>query len=391
MTALPGGTVAGRRLELDPTCRIEFGAGGADRLPSLITGLGARRVFVVTDRGLGATGIVHRVSRALGAAGLEHEIFDEVAPNPDTGTVDAGAARAREFGDAVVLALGGGSALDAAKAIALLAGNPAAAASDAAELTTDGLPVVAVPTTAGTGAETNGFGVLEDTCRRRKVYLGNASVKPRIAVLDPALTLGLPAPITAATGFDALVHGIESLASRGANPVSAAYAGHAVAMVSRWLPTAYADGGDLEARAQLMLGAHLAGQALTLSGLGLVHGIGHALTAHTGTPHGIALAAVLEEVMTFSAAAAEPAYEQVAMSMRVTPAGTADGGWATAAVGAVRELAGTLGVKRRLQDLGAERALLPSIAATALADPVSANSPVLPTETELLDLLESVY
>ncbi|MEU8847953.1 iron-containing alcohol dehydrogenase [Streptomyces sp. NPDC048564] len=110
-----------------------------------------------------------------------------------------------------------------------------------------------------------------------------------------ALTLGLPARITAATGIDALVHGIESLASRGANPVSAAYATQAVAMVGRWLPAAHRDGSDREARAQHMLGAHLAGQALTISGLGLVHGIGHALTAHTGTPHGIALAAVLEE------------------------------------------------------------------------------------------------
>src|SRR3954471_7008183 len=147
---------------------------------------------------------------------------------------------------AAVLALGGGSALDAAKGISLLAGNPDAAAADADRLwdAGDGLPLIAVPTTAGTGAETNGFGVTEDRCARRKVYIGHSSVKPRIAVLDPELTLGLPARVTAATGLDALVHGIESLASRGSTPFSAAYATQAVTLVGRWLPAAYRDGGD---------------------------------------------------------------------------------------------------------------------------------------------------
>lgn len=240
--------------------------------------------------------------------------------------------------------------LDAAKGIALLAGNPGATAADAGSLWSgaDGRLVVAVPTTSGTGAETNGFGVVEDTCAHRKVYLGHRSVTPRVALLDPELTLGLPAPLTAATGIDALVHGIESLASRDANPISVAYATQAITMVSQWLVPAYRDGADLEARAQLMLGAHLAGQALTISGLGLVHGIGHSLTAHTGTPHGVALAAALEEVMAFSAPAAQQPFEQAARAMRVQPprhATGSDGDWAGAAIGAVREISGAIDVK----------------------------------------------
>ncbi|MFB7511137.1 iron-containing alcohol dehydrogenase [Streptomyces broussonetiae] len=378
-------------LSLDTVCRVEFGPGRIELLPELIAAGGHHRAFVVTDRGLRAAGVAERVLKILAAAGVEHTVYDEVAPNPSTGNVDAGAARARAFGPAVVVALGGGSVLDAAKGISLLVGNPDAVAADADHLweAADGLPLIAVPTTAGTGAETNGFGVIEDAVACRKVYIGHPSVKPRIAVLDPELTLGLPPAATAATGIDALVHGIESLASRGANAFSVAFAAQAVAMIGHALPLAHRDGTDLDARAKLMMGAHLAGQALTLSGLGLVHGIGHALTARTGTPHGVALAAVLEEVMEFSAPQAQQAYEQVARALRVAP--PADGDWAGAAVTAVRELSGALDLKRPLRALGADRSLLPAIAAGAVADAVTKNAPRLPREPEVLDILTAVY
>jgi alcohol dehydrogenase len=391
MTSSQPGRLATASLSIEPFCRVEFGAGHIGRLPELIAATGHDRAFVVTDRGLRAAGVAERVLKILDGADVEYDVYDEVAPNPSTGNVDAGAARARAFGPAVVVALGGGSVLDAAKGISLLVGNRDAVAADADDLweASDGLPLIAVPTTSGTGAETNGFGVIEDTGACRKVYIGHPSVKPRIALLDPELTLGLPAPATAATGIDALVHGIESLASRGANPFSVACATQAVTMVSRALPAAHQDGTDLDARAELMMGAHLAGQALTLSGLGLVHGIGHAITAHTGTPHGVALAAVLEEVMEFSAPAAQGAYEQVARAMRVDP--PADGDWTGAAVSAVRELSGALDVKRPLRDLGADRALLPAIAAGAVADAVTKNAPRLPQESEVLEILTRTY
>jgi len=378
-------------LSIDGICRVEFGPGRVDRLPELIGATGHQRAFVVTDRGLRAAGVADRVLKTLDAAGIEYTVYDEVAPNPSTGNVDAGAARARAFGPAAVVALGGGSVLDAAKGISLLVGNPDAVAADADHLwdAADGLPLVAIPTTSGTGAETNGFGVIEDAEAHRKVYLGHPSVRPQAALLDPELTLGLPAPATAATGIDALVHGIESLASRGANPFSVAYATQAVTLVSRALPLAYRDGSDLDARAELMMGAHLAGQALTLSGLGLVHGVGHALTAHTGTPHGVALAAVLEEVMELSAPAARDAYEQVGRAMRLDP--PADGDWARATVAAVREISAALGIKRPLRHLGADRAMLTSIAAGAVADAVTRNAPRIPDEAQVLEILERTY
>ena len=286
-----------------------------------------------------------------------------------------------------MIAVGGGSALDAAKGISLLAGNPGAVAADADSLwdAAPGLPLIAVPTTAGTGAETNGFGVVEDTHAHRKVYIGHNSVRPRIAVLDPELTVGLPAGITAASGLDALVHGVESLASLGANPVSRAYATEAVTMVGRWLPAVYRDGADLAARGQVLFGAHLAGHALTLSGLGLVHGIGHALTAHAGIPHGVALAAVLEEVMTFTAPAASVAYETTARALRAADDSPA------AAIAAVCGLMAEIDIRRPLRDLGVARDQLPAIAADAVADAVTRNAPRRPTPADVLELLQSVY
>lgn len=378
-------------LSIDPICRVEFGPGRVDRLPELIATTGHHRAFLVTDRGLRAAGVVDRVLKILDSDGIEYDVYDEVAPNPSTGNVDAGAARARAFGPAAVVALGGGSVLDAAKGISLLVGNPDAVAADADQLweAAPGLPIIAVPTTSGTGAETNGFGVIENTGARRKVYLGHPSVKPQVALLDPELTLELPAPATAATGIDALVHGIESLASRGANPFSVAYATQAVTMVSHALPIAYRDGSDLDARAELMMGAHLAGQALTLSGLGLVHGIGHSLTAHTGTPHGIALAAVLEEVMEFSAPAAQDAYERVGRAMGL--ASPTDGDWGRATGEAVRAISGALDIKRPLRELGADREMLTSIAAGTVTDAVTKNSPLLPSESEVLEILGRTY
>ena len=354
---------------LDAAARIEFGVGAVSRLPGCVEELGGRTVLLVTDVGLRATGTVDRVVGLLEAAGLSVTVYDAVAPNPSTATLDAAAPAARaavQSGGCVVVALGGGSVLDSAKGIALLATNLMTAGDLTGRTRTvlPGLPVVAVPTTAGTGAETNGFGVIEDARACRKVYIGHRSVRPCASVLDPGLTVGLPAGPTAATGMDALVHGIESLASRRANPVSVAYASEAVRLVSTSLAAAVADGSDLEARSSLLMGAHLAGLALSISGLGVVHGLAHATTAHTGAVHGLALSSVLTEVMTRTAPAAGAAYARAAEAM-----GAAD------AVSAAGALADEVGARRPLRDFGVTTGLVTPIAAGALADAVSHNHP----------------
>jgi len=370
---------------LDAAARIEFGVGAISRLPGCVERLGARTVFLVTDTGLRATGIVGRVAGLLEAAALSVAVYDAVAPNPSTATLDAAAPALRAClgpggGDCVVVALGGGSVLDAAKGIALLATNQTSAVGllDRTATILPGLPVIAVPTTAGTGAETNGFGVIEDSRACRKVYVGHGSVRPCVSILDPELTVGLPAAPTAATGMDALVHGIESLASRRANPVSAAYATEALRLVSGSLAAAVDDGADLEARADLLMGAHLAGLALSISGLGVVHGLAHATTAHTGAVHGLALSAVLAEVMTHTAQDAGPAYGRAAAAM-----GAAD------AVSAAGTLADQVGARRPLRDLGVTQSLVAPIAAGALADTVSRNHPRRMDLAEVEDIVQA--
>jgi alcohol dehydrogenase class IV len=380
-------SLAGRSLSIEPGARIEFGEGALATLPDAVVSVGRSRAFVVTDPGLRGAGVLGRVLAVLTSAGMEHEVFEGVRPNPSTTDLDAAGERVRAFcarAGAAVVALGGGSALDSAKGIALLGTNPGTAADFdyRREPPGPGLPVVAVPTTAGTGSETNEFGVIEDCAAQCKIYVGHSSVRPKVAILDPELTLGLPRAATAATGFDALVHGIESLASRGATPMSAAYATQAVAMVSRWLPIAVEDGSDLEARAQMLLGAHLAGRALTLSGLGLVHGIAHSLTNHLHTVHGVALAGVLPEVMQFCADgpddAARAAYRTVALAM-----GVAD------PIAASRELAEAIGVRVRLSALGLTTDTVDRVARGAVEDVVTANSPRTPTHPEVETLLHS--
>lgn len=371
-STVPGGSIV-RGFSLAPHGRIEFGPGAVARIGSVVSGLGRSRAFLVTDRGMPATGIVDRVEGLLRDAGLTVAVFDGVEPNPSTDTLDVAAEQARAFGDAVVVAVGGGSALDAAKGIALLAANTGPARSLAlAAVPRPGLPVVAVPTTAGTGAETNGFGVIEDHAAGCKVYIGDASVQPLVSVLDPELTLGLPAAVTASTGMDALTHGIESLASLRSNAMSAAYAMEAVTLVSGHLERAVADGSDLEARSALLVGAHLAGLALSISGLGLVHGLAHAITSHTGAAHGLALSAVLDDVMTCSLDVAGPAYQRVAGAVGLD---ATDRYAPEAAVRAVRRLADAVGARHTLTELGVRPDQTSSIAAGALADAVSLNHP----------------
>ncbi len=361
-------------LDVEPSARILFGGGSLDYLAAEISALGADSAFVVTDRGMMTTGIIERVTDLLGAGGLRVGVFADVEPNPSTETIDVAAAELRTFGNAVVVAVGGGSALDAAKGIALLACNAGAARTFDFAVPPEhaGRPIVAIPTTSGTGAETNGFGVIEDRENKRKVYIGHSSVRPALSILDAELTVNLPSGVTAATGMDALTHGIESLASKGSSPLSAAYATEAIRLVNTHLHTAVTNGADRDARAGMLLGAHLAGRALSLSGLGMVHGIAHAVTNRTGAPHGLALTAVLDTIMERSADVATPAYTRVAAAMGLDPT-TTDA--PARAVGAVRELGESVGARRRLSAFGVTTSMAPDVAAGALADPVSANHP----------------
>jgi len=389
---LPAVTSALSRSELviTPAPSAHFGAGVVGRLPGLLRAAGGHAAVVVTDAALAATPVVASVTGVLEATGMPVTVFRGVHPNPTTGDLAAGAEVAARASPGVALvAVGGGSAIDAAKGIALAAVNPQRGRDldYRGRFASPALPIVAVPTTAGTGAETNAFGVVTDPGSRRKFYVGHASTLPAAAVLDPVLTVGLPPPATAATGMDALTHALESYLSVRANPWSDGIALQVIRMIAVHLPRAHADGQDLEARSQMLLAAHMAGIAMATTGLGLCHAVGHALGGRFGIAHGVALTAVLPQVLRFNAPACAGRLAEVAAALGAVDAAR-DSAWnAGAAIEAVAGLAGRLGMPRCVADLGISRADFDQIAADALDDEVLANTPRPPGAADIRAIL----
>lgn len=315
---MPG--LSERKFDLALSVDTTFGPGVAGRSGDIAKSTGATQAFVVTDAGIVEFGVHEPVVASLKKSGIPVEVFDGVEPNPSTENIEAGSARLSGFGseDTVVVAVGGGSAMDAAKGIALHATNGGRAeALDLSHVVENaGLPVLAIPTTAGTGSETNGFGVITSVKTGRKFYVGHESVKPRAAILDPELTVGLPAKPTAATGIDALSHALEAMMSRNPNPYADALGLQVARMVAEWLPAAVEDGANIEARSQMLLAAHLAGLAFASgTGLGLGHALAHPVGARLHAPHGEALAAVLPSVMEFNRGVSTPKFALVATAL----------------------------------------------------------------------------
>jgi len=378
-------------LVIGTTPSAHFGAGSIARLPALIAAAGGQSALLVTDAALAATPVIGTVTGLLAAAGIPAVLFSGVHPNPTTADLAAGAAAAGGLDGArpVVVAVGGGSPIDAAKGIALAAVNPQRGRDldYRSDFGTAALPLLAVPTTAGTGAETNAFGVVTDEQQRRKFYVGHASTMPAAAILDPELTVGLPAVATAATGMDALTHALESYLSVRANPWSAGIALQAVRMITEFLPRAVASGSDAAARGQMLLAAHMAGIAMATTGLGACHAIGHALGGRFDLPHGVALTMVLPQVLSFSqpVSADRLAELSFALGAGTTTATAAEN--AAAAVAAVASLAQSVGMTKTLADFGIGPGEFGQIAADALDDEVIANAPLRPTAADIAEML----
>lgn len=383
---------APRSFTLDSGLHLTFGPGEVARVGEFVRDCGGERALIVTDPGVRRAGIADEVLGHISDSVPEAAIFDGVNPNPTTDDVESGVALLRDglgVGGTVVVAVGGGSAMDAAKAIALCATNGLTAREmfDAGEDPRPGLPLIAVPTTAGTAAETNGFGVITDPERGRKAYIGDESVKPRRSILDPELTLGLPPGITAATGIDALSHALESLMSRNANPFAEALALGAAREISAWLPRAVERGDDLEARSHMLLASNLAGQAFaTGTGLGLCHAIAHPLGARLGVPHGLAIAGLLPDVMSFNL----PAVRDELALAAVLLGGAGGDPTAEAAVESVEALISTVLGANPLADVTLDDVMLETVVRDCLEDPVINNTPLMPEAAQVEDLLRGV-
>ncbi|HSL75561.1 MAG TPA: iron-containing alcohol dehydrogenase [Candidatus Limnocylindrales bacterium] len=387
--------LADRRIEITLRNRVLFGVGQVARLGEVIAAAGGSKVFLVTDPGVVAAGIA---GTALAASDAPATVYSDVEPNPSGATIERGAADLRRYGlaDTVIVAIGGGSAMDAAKAISLCAANDRPVWEleyDGPDLV-PGRPIVAIPTTAGTGSEAHPFSVITHEEIGRKDYIGHPSLLPKTTILDPALTVGLPPAVTAATGVDAMTHALETLLSRNGNPFAEATAIGVIRTVHEWLPRAITDGSDLEARSQMLMGAHLAGVGQASgTGVGLVHALGHSLGTRGKLAHGTALAVILPEVLRFYAEEAGLRDRELALVGVALRAASPTEEPATAAGAAIGELGrflASVGQRHRLRALGFDEAGLDVVAHDAIDDVAIRNSPRLPTLDQARAILASV-
>ncbi|MGV9799858.1 iron-containing alcohol dehydrogenase family protein [Mycobacterium sp. NPDC003449] len=296
---------------------IVYGRDAIDQLPDIARDSGMRHPLIVTDRGLAATDIPARVADVLRDAGVRHELFAEVESDPSTEIVDRiGALLVQNSHDSVI-GLGGGSAMDAAKAAAAVATNGVGAA----ELTgpdkvgSKPLQVVAIPTTAGPGSEVTKFAVLTDCSVGAKLSIASMEIMPRWAILDPALTVGLPPKFTVATGLDALSHAVESYGSVWNNPISEGMALQAITLIGANLRAAYSQPGNLEARAGMLAASCIAELAANTTRLGLGHALGVPMGATHHIPHGLAVGMMLPPMCRFNAMAEPQRYARIGAAL----------------------------------------------------------------------------
>lgn len=295
--------------------RIVLGLHTVDRLGELASEMGARRWLVVTDAGLVAAGHLERARRALESAGREITVFDRSRENPTTRDIEECAAFAREARIEGIVGLGGGSSLDTAKGSNFILTNGGRMQDywGYGKLSKPLLPLIAVPTTAGTGSELQSYALVADEDSRQKMACGDPKAAPRIALLDPALTASQPRRVTANTGMDAITHAVETAVSKKRTEISWMYSREAFRLAVRNLPRVLEEPGDLEARAQMQLGAAYAGMAIELSMLGAAHSAANPLTARFNVVHGQAVGMMLPHVVRFNAAepAAREAYDEL--------------------------------------------------------------------------------
>jgi len=296
------------------TPNVLFEAGASKKLPEIVGTFGAKRVLLVTDKGVRKAGLTEAAESALAAAGITLDVYEDVVADPPSTVIEAAAKRARELGTDLVLSIGGGSALDTAKLVAYLAKSdePLDSIYGVGLAKGDRLPLILVPTTAGTGSEVTPISIVTTPTTEKKGVVA-PKLLPDWAVLDPELTLGLPAHVTAATGIDAMVHAIEAFTSKNKkNPISDQLAKQALALLSANIRTACSDGKNLEARSGMLLGSMLAGMAFANAPVAAVHALAYPVGAIFHVPHGLSNALVLMGVMRFNLSHAEPLYAELA-------------------------------------------------------------------------------
>ena len=352
--------------DFQPRTRVIFGAGVINQLGTLATELGFHRTLLVADHGLVASGHVDEAITPLQAAGIEIIRFHDFEANPDTRMIEAGTAFVAEQQIDSIIGLGGGSSLDCAKGINFLLTNGGRIADyrGYGNATKSMLPMIAIPTTAGTGSEAQTYALITDADTHVKMACGDPKAAFRVALLDPSLTVSQPRSITATSGFDAIAHAVETYVTTKRTPVSEIFSREAWQLLERNYERVLVEPGDLEARGAMQLGAFYAGVAIENSMLGATHACANPLTARYGTAHGAAIAMLLPSVVRWNESAAGDRY---ATLLRLSSVATDEHGYTPTEALARRleELAAAGGLQTDLSGVGIQRNDLADLAAAA--------------------------
>lgn len=379
--------------DYQPRTRIVFGPNRLDELGNLAGELGARRALVVSDPGIVSAGHVERGLAALRRAGIETFLFADVGQNPTTAHVDAGLVLARRYEPELLIGLGGGSSMDCAKGVNFLYTNGGKMQDywGVGKATREMLPMIAVPTTAGTGSETQSFALISDAKTHVKMACGDKKASFRVALLDPVLTISQPPQVTALTGVDALAHALETYVTKARNPASLAFSREAWLLLGENFSRVLDDPQNLEARSGMQLGACFAGLAIENSMLGAAHALANPLTTNFGVNHGQAIAAMLPHVVRFNGQRFGHWYQDL-----LEGTGGANGfpspesgyhGLVDFVAGLVRKA----GLERRLSSLGVAADRLPQLAAEARQQWTAQFNPRPLEDADLIELYTAAF
>jgi alcohol dehydrogenase class IV len=365
---------------------IHFGCGVVSTLPDRVRSLGCRKPLVVTDAGMRSAGTLERIERLLASAGLAARTYDAVMPDSGADLIAAAAELAKQADADVVIGLGGGSSLDTAKAVAAMVTNSGSilAYTGIGKLPRKGIPMVAIPTAAGTGSEVTFWSVFMDERTRLKAVVGSVLLFPAVALCDPELTLTLPSLPTAATGMDALGHAIECYTNDACQPISAALSLRAIELIGTHLRSAALNGRQVEARYGMALASTMAGIAMNSTRLGLAHALAMPLGSYDlRIPHGLAIGITLPAVMKFNHVARLDRYASVARALGEPVDGLSVRDAAARSFSAVAGLAQDIGIPAHLSDVGLREEHIDAVAAEAVK---SGNVAVNPRRTCVEDL-----
>ena len=371
-----------------------FGPGARKELPGVVARLGYKKALVVTDKGLIKFGVAKQVTDVMDEAGIPYEIFSEVKPNPTVTNVQDGVAACKKAEADFIVAIGGGSSMDTAKGIGVIMTNPEFADVVSLEGVADTknkcLPIIALPTTAGTAAETTINYVIIDETRQAKMVCVDPNDIPAVAIIDAELMYSLPKSLTAATGMDAMTHAIEGLITKAAWELSDMFEIKAIEMIHKYLPIAVEEPTNPVGRDGMAVAQYVAGMAFSNVGLGVDHGMAHPMSALHDIPHGVACAILLPTVMRYNMPVAKVKYVDIAKACGVYEAGMTVDEAAEAACKAIEALSVRVGIPQHLADLGIFEKDIPALADQAIADVCTPGNPREVTRDDIVALYKSI-